>query len=337
MEPPTAFNADRAARREAQGAGGDRAADGRRGRRDVGPRPVHPRRRRRRAGPGLPRGARRRAGLAHPDLRGAAAARLQLALGRRPVLPADRQAPGPQADRDRGDPQAGPAPRLPELGLGRHPGQPDHAHGPARRGRVGVARGQDPRAADADPAGQHGVPLRDLVPVGVARGLRAADPRRDARRRDAVHAQRRDRGAVGDHRPDPRGLARTRAPVAHYAAGSAGPRRPTSCWARATELAAAVRSEDVWSEHDTTPDAIEAALRELLRERHAANERARARAGAEPGRDRRPRVEGRDRQPARARRPLPRLAHRAVRGRAGPHTIDASPRSARRARRRASA
>jgi glucose-6-phosphate dehydrogenase assembly protein OpcA len=36
-------------------------------------------------------------------------------------------------------------------------------------------------------------------------------------------------------------------------------------------VAAAV-SEDVWSERDTTPDAIEAALRELLRERHAANE-----------------------------------------------------------------
>jgi glucose-6-phosphate dehydrogenase assembly protein OpcA len=31
-------------------------------------------------------------------------------------------------------------------------------------------------------------------------------------------------------------------------------------------------SEDVWSEQDTNPDSIEAALRELLRERHAANE-----------------------------------------------------------------
>lgn len=31
-------------------------------------------------------------------------------------------------------------------------------------------------------------------------------------------------------------------------------------------------SQDVWAEHDTNPDAIEAALRELLRERHAANE-----------------------------------------------------------------
>jgi glucose-6-phosphate dehydrogenase assembly protein OpcA len=35
---------------------------------------------------------------------------------------------------------------------------------------------------------------------------------------------------------------------------------------------AASVSEDVWSAQDTNPDAIEAALRELLRERHAANE-----------------------------------------------------------------
>ena len=30
-------------------------------------------------------------------------------------------------------------------------------------------------------------------------------------------------------------------------------------------------SEDVWAERDTNPDAIDDALRELLRERHAAN------------------------------------------------------------------
>src|SRR5438270_7337203 len=36
-------------------------------------------------------------------------------------------------------------------------------------------------------------------------------------------------------------------------------------------MAAAV-SEDVWSAQDTNPDAIEAAMRELLRERHAANQ-----------------------------------------------------------------
>jgi len=32
-------------------------------------------------------------------------------------------------------------------------------------------------------------------------------------------------------------------------------------------------SDDVWAEQDTTPDAIEAAMREMLRTRHAANER----------------------------------------------------------------
>ena len=63
-----------------------------------------------------------------------------------------------------------------------------------------------PGRANADPPRQHGVPVRHVVHVGVARGVRAADPRRDARRRDAVHARRRDRGAVGDHRPDPHGL-----------------------------------------------------------------------------------------------------------------------------------
>src|SRR5690349_24119638 len=35
--------------------------------------------------------------------------------------------------------------------------------------------------------------------------------------------------------------------------------------------AAAIAAEDVWSEENTTPDAIEQALRELLRQRHAAN------------------------------------------------------------------
>ena len=31
-------------------------------------------------------------------------------------------------------------------------------------------------------------------------------------------------------------------------------------------------ADDLWSERDTTPDAIEEALRELLRERHAENQ-----------------------------------------------------------------
>ena len=44
----------------------------------------------------------------------------------------------------------------------------------------------------------------------VARGVRAADPRRDAGRRDALHARRRDRGPMGDYRPDPHGVASRR-------------------------------------------------------------------------------------------------------------------------------
>ena len=74
---------------------------------------------------------------------------------------------------------------------------------------VSVSLGrEDPGYPNADPSGEHGVSLRDLVPVGIAGGLRAPDPRRDARRRDAIHPQRRGRGAVGDHRPDPDLLAR---------------------------------------------------------------------------------------------------------------------------------
>ena len=104
--------------------------------------------------------------------------------------------------------QARAARHLPEQRIARSPGQSADSQAPARRGAVPLARREDPRPADADPSGQHGIPVRHLVPVGVARGLRAADPRRDARRRDIVHSQRRDRGAVGDHRSDPRCLAR---------------------------------------------------------------------------------------------------------------------------------
>ncbi len=91
------------ARREGQGARGDRAADGRarcarwRCARSTAPATS--------AGTRVP-GYREEpgvaAGLADRDLRGAAARRLQLALGRRAVLPADRQAAGAQGDRDRG-------------------------------------------------------------------------------------------------------------------------------------------------------------------------------------------------------------------------------------------
>ena len=68
--------------------------------------------RRRRGGPRLPRGGRRPGGLEDRDVRRAAPGGRQLALGRRADVPAHRQAPGAQGHRDRGDAQAGPAPRL---------------------------------------------------------------------------------------------------------------------------------------------------------------------------------------------------------------------------------
>ena len=126
----------------------------------------------------------------------------------------------------------------------------------------------------------------------------------------------------------------TSSPIPQYPAGSAGPAEAESlleerhgggCTRDGGRDAADERRR--LGGRDTTPDAIEAALRGLLRERHAANRGARAGAGPEPGGGRRPRVEGGDRQPPGAGRPLPRFAHDPVRGRGGP-------RNARRASRR---
>src|SRR5438128_2039949 len=51
------------------------------------------------------------------------------------------------------------------------------------------------------------------------------------------------------------------------------PWRPTNCSIRVTAGdGSELVSEDVWSAQDTNPDAIDSALRELLRSRHAANE-----------------------------------------------------------------
>ena len=67
-----------------------------------------------------------------------------------------------------------------------------------------------PGRDDGARAGADGVPLRPVLPGrSPARGLRAADPRRDARRRDAVHERRGHRAALGDQR------RRARSPRAH--------------------------------------------------------------------------------------------------------------------------
>ena len=120
-----------------------------------------------------------------------------------------------QGDRDRGPAQAGAAPGVPVARVGRRAAQPARADDAAQRGRVAVAGREDPGLEHAHPAGQHGVPVRLGVHVAVARGLRAADPRRDARRGDAVHPQRRGDRPVVDHRPDPEGVGGRRRAAAH--------------------------------------------------------------------------------------------------------------------------
>ncbi len=108
-------------------------------------------------------------------------------------------------------------------GLARRAAQPAGPHRPAQRGRVAVAGRQDPGHAHAHPPGEHGVPLRHGVHVPVAGGLRAPDPRRHARRRHAVHPQRRGRGAVAHHRPGAAGVGDGEPALDHYEAGSQGP------------------------------------------------------------------------------------------------------------------
>ena len=146
-----------------------------------------------------------------------------------PMVPAHGQAPRAEGHRDRRDAQARAAPRLPRRGVDRRAAERPRADRPAQRGRVAVDRGEDPRHADGDPPGADGVPLRLGVHVAVAGGLRAADPRRDARRRDALHPQRRGRGAVEHLRPDRRDLgadAGSAAAVRGRLTGAGGGRRP---------------------------------------------------------------------------------------------------------------
>ena len=137
------------ARREGQGAAGDRAADARAGRRDD-----RSARRTRRGVVGRRGGCRatstRRASRTTRSTETYAALQPrgpQLALGGRADLPAHRQAAGAQGHRDRGPAQAGAAPGVPVEGLGRRAAQPADPHHAAERGRVALARGEDPRRA----------------------------------------------------------------------------------------------------------------------------------------------------------------------------------------------
>ncbi len=109
-----------------------------------------------------------------------------------------------------------------------HPRHP----GPARRGHPAALRRQGARAGAPDPQRQHGLPLRLQLRGRLARRVRDAAARRDDRRRQPLHPQRRGRARVGDPRPDPRGVGvRPGRPAPLLRAPEPGARRPpTSCW-----------------------------------------------------------------------------------------------------------
>ena len=222
----------RRARGEGQGAevaphDGAADRDGERRARAVRAR-VRPRRR----GARLPRGARRRPSLGGRDLRRDEGARRQLAVGRRPVLRAGGQAARAAGDRGRHPVQEGPPLALQRAGRRDQPQRPRDAH-PARRGDRPALHLEGARPGDHSSRRGDGLPLRRVLRVEHARGLRAASARRHARRRHALHAPRRGRRAMGVHRPRVRRLgARGEHPSPIYAAGSWGPEQAEDLIAR---------------------------------------------------------------------------------------------------------
>ena len=207
----------------------------------------------------------------HRDLRGPAPGGGQLALGGRAVLPAHRQAARPQGDRDRGDAEAG------------------AAHGlPGRRARSACSRtssiltmqpnegvslslgakipGSRMRIRPVNMEFLYGTAFLSQSPEAYERLILDA-MRGDA---DALHPRRRGRGAVADHRPDPAGLGARTPGRCQYAAGSHGPEeanedpRARAPLAGDLEHRRRARGPDdggVWAAQDTTPGAIDDALR----------------------------------------------------------------------------
>ena len=126
--------------------------------------------------------------------------------------------------------QAGAPPALPRRrDRGPQPQRPGHP-GPARRGHHAALRLEGARHPHGDPRREHGLRVRRQLHRGLPRGLRAADPRRAARRAAAVPPARGGRAVLADPRPDRRATgpstgSRSRTPAA---AGARSP--PTTCW-----------------------------------------------------------------------------------------------------------
>ncbi len=141
-------------------------------------------------------------------------------LGRRvtEVAVVFKRAPAPALRRDR---HRGPHPQRDRL--------PD----PARRGGDDPVRLQGAGQRHGDPRREHGLRLRRLVHRVQPGGLRAADPRRTARRSTAVPPERRGGAVLEDPRPDPGALGR-------QGRQEPGPDRPV----RARQLGPGFRARD---------------------------------------------------------------------------------------------
>ena len=196
-----------------------------------------------------------------------------------PVLPAHRQAPGAQGHRDRGDAEAGAAPRLPAGGLGRRPAQPAHPDrcSPTRACRCRSAAkipGTRMRIRPVNMEFLYGTSFLSQSPEAYERLIMDA-MRGDATlftRNDEVEAQWR----ICDPIVETLGGAR-RAAAAVRGRARRGPRRPTRCSTAATGDGLAARSDarrlgQRLAAQDTTPGedrggAARAAHRAPLRER----------------------------------------------------------------------
>ena len=119
---------------------------------------------------------------------------------------------------------------VPQVLFNQHPDVPLEpnvlvAARPAGGGPVAAHRLEAAGAEGADLSGEDGVQLQLQLSAEHAGGLRTAPPRRDGRRRHAVHARGRRRGGVGIRDADPRPLeqrSRYRY-LPEYQAGTWGP------------------------------------------------------------------------------------------------------------------
>ncbi|CKT23328.1 Glucose-6-phosphate dehydrogenase [Mycobacterium tuberculosis] len=151
-----------------------------------------------------------RRGLHHRNLRRYHPGSRYAPVGRRAVLSANGKTIGPPGDRDRSGLQAGAASAV-RRHHDRRAGHQRDGHPRAARRRCHIAvRLQGAGHRHGSPRRQHGLLLRLGIRRRFTGGLRAAHPRRPARRALAVSGQRGGRTGVGDPRSSVGTLGGTR-------------------------------------------------------------------------------------------------------------------------------